>query len=79
MQQLWQPYVDMCEHLHTMSALEFAFYDTWWTVADTRKRIRKQQVKGSNPFAGSHLTPHKFLNESDMRAKLIDPAIHARR
>lgn len=41
LQQLWQLLMDVCEHLHTMSALQFAFYDTWWTVTNTRKVIRK--------------------------------------
>ena len=39
------------------SALEFAFHDTWWTVANKPKTIRKQQAVGSNPTAGSPIPP----------------------
>src|SRR5690348_5054358 len=44
-----------------MSTLEFAFHDTWWTVANTQKIIRKQQAVGSNLSAGSHSNPHNSL------------------
>jgi len=57
LQQLWQPYVDIREQPHRMSLLEFTLHDTWWTLANTRKRIRKQQAVGSNPTAGSTIIP----------------------